>query len=146
MSHYLDSLSNNSNSRRNGKWLNCVIYERRSKIHHYQGIKRWACFYVFMCFLPKRRASRDHAPGPIIAAVTPSVARTIEIHGSLAWVIVTHNSITAINVPTTGVQRPKRRSIPAPPPSIVGIIENVDDVPVSSMTPSRMSKVAVRIR
>jgi hypothetical protein len=86
----VSSLSNKLTCRRNGKWLNCVIYERRPKIHHYRGMRRWACFYVLMCILPKRRALRDHAPGPIIAAVTPSAARTIEIHGSLAWVIVTH--------------------------------------------------------
>jgi len=40
------------------------------------------CFYVPMCFLPKRRASMDHAPGPIMATVAPRVARMIGIQGS----------------------------------------------------------------
>src|ERR1700678_178559 len=32
------------------------------------GENKGVCFYVSMCFLPKRRASTDHAPGPIMAA------------------------------------------------------------------------------
>jgi len=53
----------------------------------------------------------DHAPGPIIAVVAPRVASVIEIQGSPAQATVTHNSIAAINVPVTGVQRPARRKM-----------------------------------
>ncbi len=39
-------------------------------------------FQLAKCFLPNSRASIDHAPGPIIARVTPSIAKMKEIHGS----------------------------------------------------------------
>jgi len=88
----------------------------------------------------------DHAPGPIIAAVPPNVARTTEVHGSPMRAIATHNSITAINVPTTGVHRPTRSSIPAHAAMICGIIDEGRAVPVGAIIPKRMSKIAVRMR
>ena len=88
----------------------------------------------------------DHAPGPIIAAVPPNVARTTEVHGSPMRAIATHNSITAINVPTTGVHRPTRSSIPAHAAMICGIIDEGKAVPVGAIIPKRMSKIAVRMR
>ena len=51
------------------------------------------------------------------------VANMIEIHGSLRCVTAIHNSATAINVPTTGVQRPMTKSIAAHAPIMCGIID-----------------------
>ena len=88
----------------------------------------------------------DHAPGPIIAAVPPNVARTTDIHVSPTCAIATDNSITAINAPTTGVHRPTRSSIPAHAAMISGIIDDVWGVPIGPVIANRMSKVAVRMR
>jgi hypothetical protein len=83
----------------------------------------------------------DHAPGPIIATVPLNVARTTETHGSPVRAIAIHNSITAINVPTTGVQKPTRSSVPAHAAIISGIIDAG-----GAIIPTRMSKMAVRMR
>jgi len=68
-------------------------------------------------FLPNSLASIDHAPGPIIAKVTPSVAKMMHIHGSRAWKKMRDTSMIATSVPTTGVHKPARRNIPAAAPS-----------------------------
>lgn len=78
------------------------------------------CFYTSKCFLPKRRASTENAPGPSIAEVKPIVANTIESHGSLRWANAIHNSIIAINVPTIGVQSPTRKRMLAHAPMTCG--------------------------
>jgi hypothetical protein len=88
----------------------------------------------------------DHAPGPIIATVPASVARTMEVEASLGWVIATHSSITAINAPIMGVQRPTRRSVPAQAHTSGGTTDEEKGVPVSSIIPKRMSKMAVSTR
>ena len=78
------------------------------------------CRYTCRCLLPKRRASKENAPGPSIAEVAPIVANTIESHGSLRCANATHNSITAINVPAIGVQSPTRKRMLAHAPMMCG--------------------------
>jgi hypothetical protein len=99
-----------------------------------------------MCFRPKRRASMDHAPGPIIAMVAPRMARTIGIQGSLPLAKAIHSSTAPIKLPTTGVHNPTRRSIPAQAAIICGIIDGEKDLPASSMIAKRRSRMAVRMR
>jgi len=69
-----------------------------------------------MCFLPKSRASMDHAPGPIIAKVAPRIATVTEMGGVVESVRSFHVSTTAITVPAIGVHRPNSSSTPAPAP------------------------------
>jgi hypothetical protein len=75
-----------------------------------------------MCFLPKRRASMDQAPGPTIAKTAPRTACTIGIHGSPECQKnrekAIHTLTMAASVPATGVDKPIRRSIPATAPMI----------------------------
>ena len=99
-----------------------------------------------MCFRPKRRASMDHAPGPIIAIVAPKVARMIGIHGSLPLANAIHSSTAPIKLPTTGVHNPTRRSIPAQAAIICGIIDGEKGLPASSTIPKRTSRIAVSMR
>jgi len=66
-----------------------------------------------MCFLPKSRASSDHAPGPIVARVRPNVANIIETSGLGPLAKAIHTSTKAIRLPATGVQRPTSSNIPA---------------------------------
>jgi hypothetical protein len=54
---------------------------------------------VQMCFWPKRQASMDHAPGPIIAMVAPKVARTIGIQGLLPLANAIYSSTAPIKLP-----------------------------------------------
>src|SRR5262245_28309019 len=69
----------------------------------------------------------DHAPGPIIANVAPSVANMMGIQAP-ALEHATQTSTTAINVPQTGVHRPRNRNIPAPAPITCGTIKaNCED-------------------
>ena len=103
-------------------------------------------FQVVMCFRPKRRASMDHAPGPIMAMVAPRVARAIGIHGSLPLANAIHSSTAAIKLPTTGVHNPTRRSIPAQAAINCGIIVGEKDLSASSMIPKRTSRIAVSMR
>ena len=72
-----------------------------------------AVFQLTKRFLPNNFASIDHAPGPIIARVTLSVAKRMHIHGSRVWKKMMDISIIATSVPTTGVHKPTRRNIPA---------------------------------
>jgi hypothetical protein len=88
----------------------------------------------------------DHAPGPIIAIVPPRLAKTSGIHGLPICVMAIPHSIAAIKPPAIGVQRPTRRSIPAAPPTMCGIIDGENDVPMTSMTATRTSKPAVTMR
>ena len=71
---------------------------------------------ISKCFRPNRRASMDHAPGPIIANVAPDAANIRGIPPPPALEKAIHNSTTAINVPQIGVHKPKSSSIPAPVP------------------------------
>jgi hypothetical protein len=76
-----------------------------------------AVFQLTKRFLPNSLASIDHAPGPIIARVTPSVAKMMHIHGSRVWKKMRDISMIATSVPTTGVHKPTRRNIPAAAPT-----------------------------
>jgi len=73
-----------------------------------------------MCFLPNSRASIDQAPGPIIAKVTPRIAKVTEMRELLECVRTFHVSTHATKAPATGVQRPNSRSTPAAAPIIAG--------------------------
>ena len=74
------------------------------------------------------------------------VANVIEIHGSLRWVSATHNSTTAINVPTKGVQSPTRKSTPAHAPMMCGIIAMEEGESVRWIRQKRTSMIATRTR
>jgi len=150
-------VSNNLVRAHNRQWLNREI--TLSSVgaallwggEYLVGENKGVCFYVSMCFLPKRRASTDHAPGPIMAAVPPRVASMIGIEGSPTQVKAIHSSTTATKVPTSGVHMPTRRSIPAHAPitrgiRFCGIIEVARGVPVSWTIPRRTSIVPARIR
>jgi hypothetical protein len=73
-----------------------------------------------MRFLPKSRASMDHAPGPTIAKMAPRTACMMGTHGppesESCADKATHTLTTATSPPATGVHRPIRRSMPAPAP------------------------------
>jgi hypothetical protein len=75
-----------------------------------------AVFQLTKRFLPNNLASIDHAPGPIIARVTPSVAKKMHIQGSRVWNKMMDISMIATTVPATGVHKPTRRNIPAAAP------------------------------
>src|SRR6516225_3284951 len=66
-----------------------------------------------MCFLPKRRASIDQAPGPIIARLAASVAKIAAIQRSPVREKMVQTSIMVASALTTGVHKPIARSIPA---------------------------------
>ena len=66
-----------------------------------------------MCFLPKRRASMDQAPGPIIAKVAPRVANMMGMNGLAGREKAIQTSTMATSVPAIGVHKPTRRGIPA---------------------------------
>ena len=74
------------------------------------------------------------------------VANIIEIHGSLPWVTAIHNSTTAINVPTKGVQSPTRKSMAAHAPMMCGIIDMEKGESRRLITPKRTSMIATRPR
>jgi hypothetical protein len=67
-----------------------------------------------MRFQPKRRASIDHRPGPNIARAAPAVPNNNQTHRSPGSVIIFQTSISATEVPTTGVHKPAISKIPAP--------------------------------
>ena len=79
-------------------------------------------FEASMCFLPKRRASIDQAPGPIMANVAPSTTNVTEDTGSPALEHRIHPLAIATSVPATGVHSPIKRSIPATAPTACGTI------------------------
>ena len=62
-----------------------------------------------MCFLPKKRASIDHAPGPIIARLAPKPDRMIAVHGSADPEKTTHSCVAATKRPIYGVPSPITR-------------------------------------
>jgi hypothetical protein len=55
-----------------------------------------------MRFRPNRRASTDHAPGPIIASATPNAANTRGIDELLKWNKRRDSSAPAMNKPAMG--------------------------------------------
>jgi hypothetical protein len=83
------------------------------------GVMRHHCeeFYlpeISIRFLPNRRASTDHAPGPIIASAAPKAPSLTCIHGSLQCDRTRHSSATAISTPATGVHKPTSNSVAEP--------------------------------
>jgi hypothetical protein len=59
-----------------------------------------------MCFRPNNRASSDHAPGPIIAKLTPKPEINIAVHRSAAPQKRSHSCVAAIRIPIYGVHSP----------------------------------------
>jgi hypothetical protein len=68
---------------------------------------RWG---IRIRFRPNRRASRDHAPGPIIARAAPNAASRMCIEPLMVGNNKRDNSETARKRPATGVQSPIVRS------------------------------------
>jgi len=87
------------------------------------GRREWRAGIIqdAICFLPKSRASIDHAPGPIIAKVPPKTANTND--DSLpAPVKALHSWMMTISPPARGVQKPTRINNPSTAPIIWGRI------------------------
>jgi len=64
--------------RNNPKWMELALSKSYDFTLRFlsEGLERGRrIFQLAKCFLPNSRASIDHAPGPIIARVTPSIAR-----------------------------------------------------------------------
>jgi len=81
-----------------------------------------------MCFLPKRRASSDQAPGPIMATLAPMAAKRSEIQENPPREKPIHNSTATTVAPEMGVQSPTRRSVPAAAAIISGMIADSCEV------------------
>jgi len=62
----------------------------------------------------------DQAPGPIIARLMPSVAKTIANDGVPGWTKAIHTSTMLASTPATGVHMPPRIKRPAAAPTICG--------------------------
>ena len=85
----------------------------------------WKILYrygISKCFRPNRCASRDQAPGPIIASDAPDVANRMGIPPP-PQEIATQSSRTAIDAPQIGVHKPRSRKIAAPAPIRCGSIK-----------------------
>lgn len=65
-------------------------------------------------FQPKRRASTDHAPGPIIASAAPRAPNSMQIHRLSQRDDTFRSSKSAVRIPAIGVQRPNRNRTPTP--------------------------------
>ena len=75
-----------------------------------------------MCLLPNKRASIDHAPGPIMANVAPMTANMTDTLVSLALDQAIHPLTIATTVPATGVQSPTSNNAPEMAPTVCGTI------------------------
>src|SRR5580693_6198499 len=73
-----------------------------------------------MCFLPNSRASTDQAPGPIIANVALSAARTMGIQVFMPRERTTQTSIKLTSVPAIGVHRPAKMNMDKAAPTSSG--------------------------
>jgi hypothetical protein len=100
---------------------------------------------ISICFLPKRRASIDQAPGPIIANVPPKTASMTEIQISLPPVKTIQSSTAATSAPAIGVQSPTTTNNPRTAPIISGIIRPATGVP-SCTIPLTSRAIPVRSR
>jgi len=89
-----------------------------------------------MCLLPKRRASIDQAPGPIMANVAPSTTSETEDKGSPALEHRIHPFAIATSIPAAGVNNPTRRNAPATNATDCGTISGHAVVPDRQMIPS----------
>ena len=74
-----------------------------------QGPKHLYLLTISTCFRPKKRASTDQAPGPIIAKLRPKPQTMIAVHGSAALAKASHSCVTATRSPTYGVPNPITR-------------------------------------
>jgi len=88
----------------------------------------------------------DQAPGPIIATVAASVAKTMGIVGSPPPEKATHSSEAAITAPTIGVHKPTRSSIPAPAAIICGAIDTKCELSLRCPAKCQRRTVAVNNR
>lgn len=89
----------------------------------YRGVLWWGDNQAAgMRFLPYSRASIDHAPGPIIASVPPSRAKTIDIHALLPLANAIQSPTTARNPPAMGVQKPTMMNSPRIAAAMCGAI------------------------
>jgi len=95
---------------------------RRDDDQPFREITLYRCG-ISKCFLPKRRASIDHAPGPIIARLAPKAARSNGASPPERVENAIHSSTTAIEVPLTGVHRPKNSNMPQPAAIQWGILD-----------------------
>ena len=75
-----------------------------------------------MCLLPNRRASIDHAPGPIIANVAPMTVNMTDPIASLALDHAIQPLAIATPIPATGVHSPQSKNAPAMAPAVRGTI------------------------
>jgi len=98
-----------------------------------------------MCLLPNSRASRDHAPGPIMANVTPRAAGIKGIQEPVEREKRIQTSVRLISVPTTGVHKPNRINIPKPAAMSSGKAAN-HDASVSLLTTQCVRMAAVSTR
>jgi hypothetical protein len=97
-----------------------------------------------MCFLPNKRASTDHAPGPIIARVKPRIARITAIPVLFGCIKRIHISLRPTSVPITGVHKPTRINIPKQAATSSG--KDADhDASRSRLTAMWLRRPAVRI-
>ena len=101
---------------------------------------------ISKCFLPNRRASMDHAPGPIIASVAPDVANMMGSPSPPAQEKAIHTSTTATNIPQTGVHKPRSKSIPAPAPIACGKTKENCGASLRRPNPTQNRNVAVTRR
>jgi hypothetical protein len=97
-----------------GKYVPCTVRRSLASSHR--------LFEKKSRLLPNRRASMDHAPGPIIAKHAASVAAATAFQGSPSGdeilEIPIHPSTITVNAPTTGVKKPIIRTTPAAIPKI----------------------------
>jgi len=98
-----------------------------------------------MRFLPNSRASTDQAPGPIIAKLTPRVARIKGIQGPVGREKRIQPSVRPSSVPTAGVHKPSRINIPKPAAMSSGKAAD-HDASVSRLTTQWVRSAAVSAR
>src|ERR1700722_10008129 len=114
--------------------------------HNFWEMSGRRCAYVSMCFLPKRRASMDHAPGPIIAAVPPQGCQHNHHRGITGTSKSDPQFDNGDQSPTTGIQRPMSRKIPAQAPTNSGNMDVETAAPVREIIPKRTRMTAARTR
>ncbi len=73
------------------------------------GLKQLYFLTISTCLRPKKRASIDQAPGPIIAKLTPNPQTMIGVHGSAGPKKTSHRCLAATRRPTYGVPNPITR-------------------------------------
>ena len=108
------------------------------------GARTYRC-RISKCFRPNRRASTDHAPGPIIANDAPDVAKRIGIPPQ-PQENATHTSMTVTSAPQKGVNKPRSRKIAAPAPIKCGSIKANGGASLRCANPKQNRNVAVTRR